>query len=119
MFVAVIAPKYVLLISQGSYRHFPKLTDSILYLTNTRKSSPFNSTHYVVLYPQNGDGVVTIDPVMYQAETVVLKYLQTFQCLVRCRRALRGVDERTQCLAITAHSYFTPALITATLPSVL
>jgi len=27
------------------------------------KSSPFISTHYVVLYPQNGDRMVTIDSV--------------------------------------------------------
>ena len=27
------------------------------------KSSPFNSTHYVVLYPQNGDRIVTIESV--------------------------------------------------------
>jgi len=28
-----------------------------------KKSSPFNSTHYVVLYPKNGDRIVTIDSV--------------------------------------------------------
>ena len=27
------------------------------------KSSPFNSTLYIVLYPQNGDRIVTIDSV--------------------------------------------------------
>jgi len=27
------------------------------------KSSPLNSTHYVVLYPQNGDRIVAIDSV--------------------------------------------------------
>ena len=30
------------------------------YLNN---SSPFNPTHYVVLYPQNGDRIVAIDSV--------------------------------------------------------
>jgi len=27
------------------------------------KSSPYNSTHYAVLYPQNGDRIVTIESV--------------------------------------------------------
>jgi len=27
------------------------------------KSFPFNSMHYIVLYPQNGDRIVTIDSV--------------------------------------------------------
>jgi len=27
------------------------------------KSSPFNSAHYVVLYPQNGGSIVTVDSV--------------------------------------------------------
>jgi len=27
------------------------------------KSSPLNSTHYAMLYPQNGDRIVTIDSV--------------------------------------------------------
>ena len=27
------------------------------------KSSPLNSTHYAVLYPQNGDHIVAIDSV--------------------------------------------------------
>jgi len=27
------------------------------------KSSPFNSAHYIVLYPQNGDRIVTTDSV--------------------------------------------------------
>jgi len=31
------------------------------YLNNLRnKSSPINSTHYVMLYPQNGDSFVTV-----------------------------------------------------------
>ena len=62
MFVTVIALKYALLVSQWSYGHFLKLTDSILFEQHD-KSSPFNSTHYVVLYPQNGDRIVTIDSV--------------------------------------------------------
>jgi len=48
MFLTVIALKYALLLSQ---RHFLKLTDSFL-------SSPFNTTHYVVLYTQNGDRII-------------------------------------------------------------
>jgi len=58
----VIALKYALLISQGSYRYFLKLTDSIL-LNNTRKSLTFNWMHYGMLYPQNGDRIMTIDSV--------------------------------------------------------
>jgi len=56
MFVTVIALKYALLVSQWSYGHFLELTDSIL-------SSPFHSAHYIVLYPQNGDLIVTVDSV--------------------------------------------------------
>jgi len=32
-------------------------------VNNSHKSSPFNSTHHVELYPQNGDRIVTIDSV--------------------------------------------------------
>ena len=42
--------------------HFLKLTDSILFEEHD-KSSPFNSTHYIVLYPQNGNRIVTTDSV--------------------------------------------------------
>ena len=46
------------------------------YLNNT-KSEPLNSTHYAVLYPQNGDRIVTIDYVtshhpMYTNRAMVL-----------------------------------------------
>ena len=46
MFVTVIALKYALLVSQRSYGHFRKLTDSIL-LEQHNKSSPFNPTQLV------------------------------------------------------------------------
>ena len=62
MFLTAIEPKYALLASQWSYGRFLKLTDSILFEWHD-KSSPFNSTHYVVFYPQNGDRIVTIDSV--------------------------------------------------------
>ena len=63
MFVTAIAlNKYDLLISQSSRGHFLKLTDSILFEKHD-KSSPFGSKHYVVLYAQNGDRIVTIDSV--------------------------------------------------------
>ena len=39
---------------------FLNLTDSVL-LEEHDKSSPFKSTHYIVLCPQNGDRIVTID----------------------------------------------------------
>jgi len=70
---SVIALRHTLLLSQWSYGHFLKLTDSILFELDD-KSSPFNSTHYIVLYPQNGDRIVTIDSVMslypmYTSET--------------------------------------------------
>ena len=32
------------------------------------KPSPFNLTHYVVLYPQNGDRIVTIDSICYKLD---------------------------------------------------
>ena len=54
MFVAVTALKYASLASQWSYGHFLKLTDSIL-VEYYDTSSPFNSTHYIVSYPQDGD----------------------------------------------------------------
>ena len=60
MFVDVIALKYALLVSHWSYGNFLKLTDSILFEWHD-KSSPFSSTQYVVLYPQNGDRFVTVD----------------------------------------------------------
>ena len=62
MFVTVIALIYALLVSQCSYGHFLKLTDLILFEQDA-KSSLFNSTHHMVLYPQNGDRIVTIDSV--------------------------------------------------------
>jgi len=62
MFATVIALNYALLVSQWSYGHFLKLADLILFEQHD-KSSPFNSTRYVVLYPQNGDHIVTIDSV--------------------------------------------------------
>jgi len=60
MFVATIALKYALLVSQWSYGHFLKLTDSVL-VEQHDKSSPFDSTRYIVSYPRNGDRIVTID----------------------------------------------------------
>ena len=59
MFVTMIALKYALLVSQWSYRHFNISNDSILFDSHD-KFSAFNSMHYIVLYPQNGDRVVTI-----------------------------------------------------------
>jgi len=41
---------------------FLKVTHSILFEEHD-KFSLFNSTHYVVLYPQNGDRIVTVDSV--------------------------------------------------------
>jgi len=63
-FVIVIALKYALFVSQWSCGHFLKLTDSILFEWRD-KSSPFKSTHYIVLRPQNGDRIVTIDSVTW------------------------------------------------------
>jgi len=45
------------------YGHFLKPTDSILFEQHD-KSSPFNSTHHIVLYQQNGDRIVTTDSVV-------------------------------------------------------
>ena len=55
-----MAFKYTLLASQWSYGHFLKLSDSVLFASHD-KCLPFSSTHYVLLYPQNGDRNVTID----------------------------------------------------------
>ena len=63
MLVTVIALKYALLVSQQwSCGYFRKLTDLIL-CELFHKSSLFNSTHHVKLYPQRGDRIVTIDSV--------------------------------------------------------
>jgi len=59
MFVTVTALKHALLVSQWSYGHFLK----VILLELHDKFSPFNSTHCIVLYPQNGDRIVTIDSV--------------------------------------------------------
>ena len=42
------------------YWDYTKRVIVIVLLEQHDKSSPFNSTHYVVLYPQNGDRTVTI-----------------------------------------------------------
>ena len=60
MFVAVMTLKYALLVSQRPNGHFLTLTDSILFVLHY-KSSRLNSTHYIVLYPQNGDRIVPTD----------------------------------------------------------
>ena len=41
---------------------FLNQTDSVLFEQHN-KSSPFNSTRYIVLYPQNGGRIVTVDSV--------------------------------------------------------
>ena len=41
-------------LSQTNWFNFIRITDN---------SSPFNSTQYIVLYPQNGDRIMTIDSV--------------------------------------------------------
>jgi len=60
MFVTVKFLKYALLVSQWSYGHFLKPTDSILFEKHN-KSSPLNYRNYFELYPQNGDRIVNID----------------------------------------------------------
>jgi len=64
------------------------------YLNNT-KSEPLNSTHYAVLYPQNGHRIVTIDYVtslhpMYTNRAMVLsmRALSTRQSLSQRRLLL-------------------------------
>jgi len=59
MFVTVIALKYALLVSQCSHGHFLKMMQ--LYFNNTINLR--HLTHYIVLYTQNGDRIVTIDSV--------------------------------------------------------
>jgi len=64
MFVSVIAFKYSLLVSQRSYKQFLNYLIQF-YLNNNNKSLPFNSAHYIVLYPQNGNRIVIIDSVTF------------------------------------------------------
>ena len=52
------------------------------------KSSPFNSTHYIVLYPQNGDRIVTIYSVtslhpVYSFGGVAIRYVGLLPCYGR------------------------------------
>ena len=61
MFVTVIALKYASFVSDD-IDIFLKIMDSNLFEQHD-KSSHFNSAHCVVLYPQNGDRIVTIDSV--------------------------------------------------------
>ena len=77
MLVTVIALKYALLVSQWSYGHFRKLTDSILG-EQLHKSSPFNSTDRAKLYPQHGDRIVTTDSV------TSLHPVYCYRCSVFC-----------------------------------
>ena len=62
MFVTLIALKYALLVSQWSYGHFLKLTDSV-FLNNTINICHLTQRIVIVLYPQNGDRIVSIDSV--------------------------------------------------------
>jgi len=55
------------------YGHFLKPTDSILFEQHD-KSSPFNSTHHIVLYQQNGDRIVTTDSVVTSLHTRPMYY---------------------------------------------
>jgi len=62
------------------------------YITlNNTKSQPLNSTHYAVLYPQNGDRIVTIDYVtslhpMYTNRAMVLS-------MRRCQHVSRYLSD--------------------------
>ena len=64
MFDTVISLKFTLLLSYSDHGHLLKPTDSVLFEQHT-KSSPLDSTHNTVLYPQNGDRIVTTDYVTY------------------------------------------------------
>jgi len=63
MFVIAIALKYALLVSQLSCGHFLKLGLIRFYSNNTINFRNLTQTHYIMLYPQNGDRIVTIDSV--------------------------------------------------------
>jgi len=60
MFATVIALKLHFVGKSVIVRTFLKLTDSILFEQHD-KSLLFKSTHYIALYPQNGDRIVAID----------------------------------------------------------
>ena len=129
MFVTVIALKWALLVSHWSYGHFLKITDSILFERHV-KSSPFNLTHYIVLYPQNGDRIVIIDsvtslqPVHYGPRVNSAVRLQSTS---RCKKVADtqlpsvGFRSRSRFLAVSLHvawvinlavgcHYFSPGL---------
>ena len=76
------------------------------YLNNTTNLPPFNSTHYIVLYPQNDNHIVTIDSVMSLHPIILLdenlKRLTsgpTDRRLWSCRRTSR-VSVLTGCCLI-------------------
>jgi len=60
MFATVIALKLHFVGKSVIVWTFLKLTDSILFEQHD-KSLLFKSTHYIALYPQNGDRIVAID----------------------------------------------------------
>jgi len=93
-FVTVIELKYALLVErQRSYGHFLKLQLIQVYLNKTIKwSSPFNSTRYVMLYPQNGDSVVTIDSVT--SFHPMYTRVENWGSTIRCSQSSRDVDTR-------------------------
>jgi len=108
MFVALITLEYALLVSQRAYGHFLKLTDAIL-LEYHDKSSPFNSTHYVVLYPQNGDPIVTIDSVTS---------LQPMYICMKCPDVTLGCIQSHLYHFVTARCYASAVLAMALCHSV-
>ena len=63
MSVTVIAIRCALSVSQGSYRHFLKVTGPILFGNTTIDLRRLTQRTFIMLYPQNGVSVVTIDSV--------------------------------------------------------
>jgi len=61
MFVTVIALKCALLVSRWSYGHFLKVVQ--FYSKNTINLRHLTRRIYIVIYPQNGDRIVTVGSV--------------------------------------------------------
>ena len=65
-------------------------------------SSPFNSTHYVVLYPQNGDRVVTTDSVTW-LHRVYTVCCQCARCYVKAKCSRSCVARAAGCTRARCH----------------
>ena len=65
--------------------------------TFSQSVSPSNSTHYLILYPQNGDRIVTLDTVMsHHPIYSIASANKSCVSLMRCSDFQFAIDERVQ-----------------------